>query len=160
LARLACGLAQGQVDAEFVDLLDYPMPLYNADIEAAGMPEAVTRLAERIKAADALVISTPEYNGSISSVLKTTIDWVSRVKTSPWKDKPILLLGASPGALGAVRGLWHSRQPLEVLGAFVHPEMLGVPKAHEAFDEKGQFKDAAQTERLRVLLGSFLSRLG
>ena len=145
--------------AEFIDLLDYPMPVYNQDIQDKGMPEGVDKLAEKIKDAEALVISTPEYNGSIASSFKTVIDWLSRTKLNPIAGKHILLLGASPGGLGAVRGLLHSRQPLDVLGAFVYPEMLGLPKANEAFDESGQFKDPAAHQRLSKLLEKFLQHI-
>src|SRR5262245_32316278 len=72
-------LVHGEAAAEFVDLRDYAMPLYDGDIERAGIPDSITALGTRIAEADALVIATPEYNGSISSVLKNTIDWLSRV---------------------------------------------------------------------------------
>ena len=72
----------------------------------------------------------------------------------------MLLLGASPGALGAVRGLWHTRVPLEAIGAFVYPEMFGLPRAHQAFDEAGKFADAKNRSRLEELLGSFLKFAG
>ncbi len=143
--------------AEFLDLLDYPMPVFNQDIQDKGFPEGVTRLAEKLKDAYALVVSTPEYNGSIASSFKTVIDWLSRTPQNPLVKKHILLLGASPGALGAVRGLWHSRQPLEVLGCYVYPEMSGLPRAHEAFDEKGAIKDPAVAERLAKVIHNFLN---
>lgn len=143
------------IDAEVIDLLDYPMPVFNQDIQDQQFPEPVTQLIAKIAGCRAAVISTPEYNGSISSVLKNTLDWSSRGPQNPWKDRNILLLGASPGALGAVRGLWHSRQPFEVLGAHVYPEMMGLPRAHEAFDESGSLKDKASHERLAKLLFAF-----
>lgn len=145
--------------AEYIDLLEYPMPVFNQDIQDKGMPEGVEKLAEKVAAAQALVISTPEYNGSIASSFKTVIDWLSRTKLNPIAGKHILLLGASPGALGAVRGLLHSRQPLEVIGAHVYPEMLGLPKAHEAFDENGELKDSAARERLNKIIQKFLKHV-
>lgn len=144
------------VEVRTVDLADFPMPVFNQDIQDKGFPQAVVDLAAEVKAADALVISTPEYNGSISSVLKTTIDWLSRDPLNPWPGKHVCLLGASPGALGAVRGLWHSRQPFEVLGCHVYPEMSGLPRAHEAFDAEGKLKDGTSQERLKKLLTGYV----
>ncbi|HMN69544.1 MAG TPA: NADPH-dependent FMN reductase [Bdellovibrionales bacterium] len=143
------------LEAEFLDLLDYPMPVYNQDIEAKGFPEEVTRLASKLKTFDAYVISSPENNGSIAALLKNTVDWVSRTPNNPWPGRAVLLLGASTGALGAVRGLWHSRRPFEALGCHVYPEMSGLAKAHEAFDENGKLKDPKATERLAKLVSAF-----
>jgi NAD(P)H-dependent FMN reductase len=140
---------------------DFPMPVYDGDLESSsGVPEGAQKLAEKIAAAQALVISTPEYNGSIPGAFKNAIDWVSRVKPMPWEDKHILLLGASPGALGAVRSLWHSRVPLEVAGAHVYPEVFGVPRANEAFDENDKLKDPATEERLKKLLNRYVDHFG
>lgn len=152
-------LKENGAEVELVELNDYPMPVFNQDIEDKEMPEAVLNLAQKIKSASALVISSPEYNGSISSPLKNTVDWLSRVEGKILSGKKVLLLGASPGALGATRGLWHSRRPFEVLGCFVHPEMSGLPKAHEAFDQKGDLKDKANLERLAKLIAAFLQTL-
>jgi len=144
------------VEAEVFDLNEYPMPVYDQDLEAKGFPDGVQKLAQRIQQAGALVISSPENNGSIAAMLKNTVDWTSRVPGKCWEGRHILLLGASPGALGAVRGLWHTRVPFEALGCHVFPEMSGLPKAHEAFDGEGQLKDAAAHERLTKLVTRFL----
>ena len=143
------------VETELVDLLDFPLPVFNQDIQDREFPQAATDFIEKISGADAVVISTPEYNGSISSVLKNWVDWSSRGPQNPWKGKPVFLMGASPGALGAVRGLWHSRIPLEVLGAHVYPEMSGLPRAHEAFGASGELKEKANQERLARFLTAF-----
>ena len=113
-------------------------------------------LGDLIKEADALVISSPEYNGSISSPLKNTIDWLSRLKSMPLEKKPVLLLGASPGALGAIRALGHARAPFEALGAFVYPQSFGLAKAHEAFSSEGALLLESNQERLEKLLSSFI----
>lgn len=146
-------------DAELLDLADYSMPVFNQDIQDKGFPEAVTQLGDKVKQAKALVISCPEYNGSISSPLKNTVDWLSRLPGDIFTQKKVLLIGASPGMLGANVGLWHSRRPFEKLKCFVYPEMLGLPKAHEAFDEAGNFKDKASHERLAKLMNAFLETL-
>lgn len=138
------------------DLQSLNLPVYDGDLEtASGVPQGAKALAEKILAADALVVSTPEYNGSIPGGLKNAIDWLSRLKPVALAGKPLLLLAASPGALGGVRSLWHTRVPFEVLGAHVFPEMLGLPRAHEAFDETGKLLDAKMDERLRELLARF-----
>lgn len=147
----------GPVSAELLTFNEYPMPVYDGTLEAeSGVPAPVQALAAKIRDADALILSTPEYNGSIPGPFKNAIDWVSRVKPMPWAGKHVLLLGASPGALGAVRGLWHARVPLEVCGAHVFPEMLGLPQADQAFDGNGRLKEAAMEERLSKLLQKYL----
>lgn len=148
------------VSTEVIDLLDFPLPVYNQDIQDKGFPKEAADFIQKIAEADAVVISTPEYNGSISSVLKNWIDWSSRGPTNPWKDKHVFLMGASPGALGAIRGLWHSRNPLQVLGAHVYPEMSGLPKAHEAFEISGELKEKANHERLAKFLTAFAEHAG
>lgn len=148
-------------EAEFLDLKEYPMPPYDGDIEAAsGVPDTAQALSAKIAAADAVVISTPEYNGSIPGILKNVIDWLSRIKPVALTGKHLLLLAASPGALGGVRSLWHTRQPLEALGVFVYPGMMGLPKAYEAFDAGGKLKDAKTAESLRTLLAQFCTHTG
>ena len=95
---------------ELVQFNDFPMPVYNGDIEAgSGIPEGIKKLGQKIAEAEALVLSTPEYNGEIPGPFKNAIDWVSRISPMPWPGKKLLLLGASPGALGAIRSLAHSR---------------------------------------------------
>jgi chromate reductase, NAD(P)H dehydrogenase (quinone) len=161
LAREAVRLlrAHGEAAAEFVDLRDYPMPLYDGDREREGIPDSVAALGTRIAEADALVIATPEYNGSISSVLKNTIDWLSRVKPVPLAGKHALLLAASPGGWGGIRGLWHSRVPFEALGVHVFPQMMSLPGAGSAFDEEGRLAEAS-AQQLQALLSSFTGHAG
>ncbi len=150
--------ARPGVETEFVDLQPLAIPVYDGDVEeASGVPAGVQELAKKIAASDALVVSTPEYNGSIPGVLKNVIDWLSRLKPVSVSGKPLLLLAASPGALGGIRSLWHTRQPFEVLGTHVFPEMMGVPLAHQVFDDAGALKDAKLVERLDGLLERFLA---
>lgn len=149
-------LAHGEAGAEFLDLREYPTPLYDGDIESAGIPDSVMALGTRIAEADALVVATPGYNGSISSVLKNTIDWLSRVKPAPLAGKHVLLLAASPGAWGGIRGLWHSRVPFEALGVHVFPQMMSLPGAGAAFDEESRLTEAS-AQQLQTLLRAFIS---
>ena len=155
--RLAQALGAG---GEFIDLKDYPMPVYDGDIEtASGIPAGTAALGRKILAADALVISTPEYNGSIPGVLKNVIDWLSREKTVSLTGKHLLLLAASPGRMGGVRSLWHSRQPFEVLGVHVYPGMMGLSDAYNAFDAQGRLKDAKTAEQLKQTLAQFIQHV-
>jgi len=157
-AREALRLAKELgADGEFIDLKDYPMPVYDGDIEtASGIPETVKKLGQKIIAADALIISTPEYNGSIPGIFKNVIDWLSRDKPVSLEGKHLLLLAASPGALGGVRSLWHTRQPLEVVGVHVFPGMMGLPGAYNAFDEQGRLKEERPAQQLKKLLEQYL----
>ncbi len=141
--------------AAYLDLRDYPMPVYDGDLEhAAGVPSTVMRLSGKVAEADALIIATPEYNGGISGVLKNAVDWVSRVKPVPVAGKHLLLLSASPGAWGGIRGLWHSRVPFETLGVHVFPQMMSLPAAGSAFDDAGHL-DGDRARQLRNLLDAF-----
>jgi chromate reductase, NAD(P)H dehydrogenase (quinone) len=149
--------AKGGHQVEYVDLKDYPMPPYDGDIEASsGIPESTKQLGAKIKEADAIILSTPEYNGSIPGIFKNVVDWLSRERPVSITGKQLLLLAASPGALGGTRSLWHTRQPLEMLEVFVYPSMIGLPDAYNAFDEQGRLKDAKTTQRLQKLLDKFL----
>ncbi|HXT00891.1 MAG TPA: NAD(P)H-dependent oxidoreductase [Elusimicrobiota bacterium] len=159
-AREAMRLLAGRpgVETEFVDLQPLAIPVYDGDLEeASGVPAGVKTLSDKILAADALLISTPEYNGSIPGILKNTVDWLSRLKPVSLSGKHLLMIAASPGALGGIRSLWHSRQPFEVLGTHVFPEVLALPLAHQAFDEGGKLKDPKLAERLSALLDRYVA---
>lgn len=148
------------IDAVYADLKEYPMPPYDGDMESAsGIPDTVRKLGAEIMAADALVVATPEYNGSISGVLKNAIDWLSREKPVSLSGKPLLLLAASTGALGGVRGLWHSRVPFEALGVHVYPGMMGLSNASNAFDEEGRLAEEKPAKQLQKLMGDYLAHL-
>lgn len=147
--------AKLEITPTVIDLKSLSIPVYDGDVETAGFPEGVINLGAAIKNAQAIVICSPEYNGSMSGVLKNTIDWVSRLRPIPWEGKPVLLMGASPGALGATRGLAHARAPFETLGAYLFPSSLGLPRAHEAFDPEGKLMDEKTQKRLEQLLVNF-----
>jgi len=153
--------AKGGIEVEFLDLIDYPMPPYDGDIESSsGVPENTQKLGGKIREADALVISTPEYNGGIPGTLKNIIDWLSREKTVSLAGKPLLLLAASPGALGGVRSLWHTRVPFEALGMHVFPGMMGLSGAYGAFDEQGKLREEKYIKQLQNTLDSYLGHIG
>ena len=146
--------------AEFLDLKDYPMPVYDGDIEASsGIPETTKSLSKKIAAVDGIILSTPEYNASIPGMLKNVIDWLSRDKPMTLADKHLLLLAASPGAFGGMRALWHSRQPFDQLGVHVYPGMMGLNDAYNAFGDDGKLKDAKKLAQLKALIDTFLAHI-
>jgi chromate reductase len=133
------------------------IPLYNEDQRlAAGFPPPVEALRERIRAADAVLIVTPEYNYSVPGVLKNVIDWVSRPPEQPFSGKPVALMGASPGRLGTARAQYHLRQMFVFLNAYVmnQPEIF-IADAPARFDSEGKLTD----ESTRLLLKTFLVAL-
>ncbi|MFJ3923286.1 NADPH-dependent FMN reductase [Streptomyces sp. NPDC090022] len=154
VARIVTG-AGAMVDV--ADLGEFPMPPYDGDAESEeGPPPGARALSERIEAAQALVIASPEYNASVPGVVKNAVDWVSRLRPQPFKDKQTLLVSASPSLVGGNRGLWALRIPLEHLGARVYPDMFSLAGAHHAFTEEGGLADAGLTQRLADTVDSFL----
>ena len=162
LARAAHAAATAAgVQATFIDLDDYPMPLYHGDLEAAsGMPEKALELRALFLESDGLLIASPENNNAMSSLLKNTIDWLSRdvgdgkganSGLAPWRGKAAGLLAASPGAFGGVRHLPHLRQVLAGLGVTVVGAQVAVPKAHEAFAADGSLADERVAKQVRQL---------
>lgn len=132
-------------------------PHYNHDIqEAAGFPQPVQDLAAAIRNADGLVIVSPEYNWTIPGTLKNAIDWLSRLKDQPFKDKAVALQSAATGPLGASRMQYHMRQCLAGVDALVFgkPEII-VSFAQNKFDEAGVLKDEPTREIVRLQLAAF-----
>src|SRR6516164_1449019 len=123
-----------------IDTFDItPIPLYNEDVRQQGFPPVVEDLRARIKAADGLLIVTPEYNYSIPGVLKNAIDWASRPPEQPLDGKPIGIIGASAGAMGSGRAQYHLRQCFVFLNGLVmnRPEVM-IPQAQNKFDAGGR----------------------
>ena len=142
-------------DVTLIDLADYPLPLYNGDLEARdGLPDNAQRLKALFKAHDAFLISSPEYNSSIPPLLKNTIDWVSREWQGesglvPYQNKVAAILAASPGTFGGMRMLPHLRQVLNTLGVLVLPGQFSLAGADTAFDdETGALKSPARLHAL------------
>lgn len=152
--------AKGGLETVLIDLQPLTLPVYDGDIESAGLPENVKMLGQLIDEADALLIASPEYNGSISGALKNTVDWVSRLKPMPLSGKPVLLMGTSPGGLGAVRGLLHSKSPFEKLNNYVYPDVFGIPHGDKAFTATGALEDEATRKRLAALIDKYLDFAG
>jgi NAD(P)H-dependent FMN reductase len=138
-------------------MADFDCPSYDGDVERGeGIPAGAQRLHERLVAADAFIIVSPEYNASIPGYLKNTIDWVSRVRPQPFNGRQGMLLSASPSMAGGNRGLWSLRIPLEHLGARVYPDMFSLAQAHEAFDPAGRIANPVLQERFDRTIGCFL----
>ncbi len=139
-------------EVTYIDFLDYPMPLFNQDLEKQeGLPQKVLEFKHLLREHQGFLISCPEYNGSITPLLKNAIDWASRPELneeplSCFKGKVAALLATSPGGLGGIRGLVHVRAILEGIGVIVIPEQKAIPNAYQAFDESGQLKDEKQTQ--------------
>ncbi len=131
------------------------IPLYNEDVRAHGLPVPVQQLREQIRAADALLIATPEYNYSIPGVLKNAIDWASRPPEQPFGGKPIALIGATPGGLGTSRAQYHLRQVFVYLNAHLlnQPEVF-ISAAPSKFDAQGKLTDTDTAEKLGKLLAA------
>jgi NAD(P)H-dependent FMN reductase len=135
---------------------DFDCPFYDHDIEVeAGLPVGAHRFVERLKAADALMVASPEYNASMPGAIKNLIDWVSRFRPQPFNGKQALLMSASPSMVGGNRGLWALRVPFEHLGTRVYPDMFSLAQAHQAWDGD-RLKEPAVQERLDRTLGCFL----
>jgi chromate reductase, NAD(P)H dehydrogenase (quinone) len=149
----AQALAPQGMAIEIFDLA--PIPLYNEDVKAAGFPPVVQLLRDKIKAADALLFATPEYNYSMSGVLKNAIDWASRPPDQPFSEKPVAIMGASPSALGTGRAQYHLRQSCVFLNMHLvnKPEVM-IAAAHTKFNEQGELTDETTRGFIRDLLAS------
>lgn len=167
LARVAAEcIDQTGATATLVDLRDFPLPLYDGDLEAAiGLPEQAIRLRQLVQRHDALLIASPEYNSSIPAVLKNALDWVSRPHApepgvSAYRDKVAAILSSSPGALGGLRGLVHLRQVLQNVGCLVITEQFALGNAGAAFDAAGQLSDAKQAAGVAAVVRRLLEVTG
>jgi NAD(P)H-dependent FMN reductase len=169
LVRCAAdAVAAAGAEVTVLDLRDFPMPLYDGDLEAAdGLPEHAARLKKIVAAHDGYLLACPEYNGSITPLLKNTIDWISRpapdeAPMAAFRGKTAALLSASPGGFGGMRGLVHVRAILGGIGVLVLPDQVAVPKAHEAFADDGSLRDERVAKRVASLaekLAATVSRL-
>ncbi len=141
LLRAAQELAPPGLQVELCEIGD--LPFYDGDVEAAGEPESVLSFRDAIRAADAVLIATPEYNRGTSGVLKNAIDWASRPpRRSPLDGKPVALVGASTGLGGTTNAQRQLRDALLFPGAQPLPNELLVSRAREKFDEHGDLVDA------------------
>lgn len=156
ILRAALELAPENAKLEIFDLEG--IPPFNQDLEGR-LPEKVKSFKAKIRAADAILISTPEYNYSIPGVLKNAIDWASRpYGDNSFEGKPVAIMGASPGMTGTARSQYHLRQTFVFLDMHPvnRPEVI-VPFANEKIDEQGRVTDAKTREKIRELLESLIA---
>lgn len=153
----ANGARAAGADVTYLDFRDLPLPLYDQDLEAEqGIPENAMKLKELMKSHQGFLIASPEYNSSVTPLLKNAIDWASR----PAGDEPMLaaftdkvagIMSASLGGLGGMRGLVHLRSMLGNIQVLVLPDQYAVMRAHEAFNPDGTLKDSQQQEAIEKI---------
>jgi chromate reductase, NAD(P)H dehydrogenase (quinone) len=166
LANVAAKLArEAGAEVTHLELADFDIPLYNADLEAEGTPPDVIRLKEIMDAHPAWIIVSPEYNGSYTGLMKNTLDWASSpVKGHPvWADgerpfagKVVGLLSASPGALGGLRSLSHLQPLLLALHCWLAPKQFALSSAGKAFDDQGQLTEERQRRGVQAVVDQVL----
>lgn len=161
---LAEGARAAGAEVTLIELRDYPLPVYDGDIEAAGMPPSMRQLQQLVREHDGVLISTPEDNGSMPALVKNTLDWISRpmedgrMGTALFQDKVAGIVSASPGALGGLRSLLALRDALAKLGLVVVPQQVAVGQAADKLVDYGRLKDEKQ--RAAVLgVGAAVARL-
>lgn len=169
LVRIAAeGAKAAGAEVTYVDLRDLPMPIYDEDLEAKeGLPENARKFKALLKEHQGLLIASPEYNSSITAVLKNAIDWASRPEPGEpmlacFTGKVAAIMSASPGGLGGLRGLIHVRSILSSINVLVLPDQKAISSAFQAFDEEGKLKDAKQQESVEQLgnkLATILAKL-
>jgi chromate reductase len=155
LLAAAIEAAPPSLELSIFDLRE--IPLYDGDVEAKGDPDGVARFKAAIRAADGVLIATPEYNHGVPGVTKNAIDWASRPpRQAPLDGKPVAIMGASPGITGTARGQSQLRQAFEFTNSFCmpQPELL-VFRAHEKFDAAGKLTDEATRTHLAGFLTAF-----
>ncbi|MEH1939548.1 MAG: NAD(P)H-dependent oxidoreductase [Nostoc sp.] len=158
LVKIAAAGAQAAgAEVTYIDLRDLPLPLYDEDLEAQeGLPANARTFKDLLISHQGLLIASPEYNSSLTAVLKNAIDWASRpapneAPLAAFAGKVAAIMSASPGALGGLRGLVHLRSILGNIKVLVLPDQIAVAKAYEAFNPDGTLVDPKQQESIEKL---------
>jgi chromate reductase len=168
LAGIAARLATDAGAAvDLVDPADFRLPLYDAELEESeGLPANAKALKAKFLAADAILFVSPEYNSSITPLMKNVLDWVSRPETedepnlAAYRGKVAGLLSVSPGKLGGLRGLVHLRSILGNIGVLVVPKQFSLVAAYDKFDEDGALKNEKDVESVRGVVAELLKVAG
>lgn len=151
------GAEEAGAEVTVIDLRDCPMPIYDGDVEASdGVPASVIALRELMFAHQGLLVASPEYNGLPAPLLKNAVDWTTRPASgkdglAPYRNKLVVLMSASPGTYGGLRGLTHVRTLFSNIGAIVLPDQLALSKAHEVFATDGSIADRKQRDAVMAL---------
>ncbi|MEQ9355339.1 NADPH-dependent FMN reductase [Coleofasciculus chthonoplastes] len=164
------GAKEADAEVTYIDFRDLPMPLYDQDLEEnTGIPETVRKFKQLMKTHQGLLIASPEYNSSISPLLKNAIDWASRpepgeppLSLTCFRDKVAVLMSTSPGGMGGLRGLIHVRAILGTIGVLVLPDQKAISNAYQAFDQNGNLIDETQQASVKQLgskLATVLAKL-
>lgn len=164
LAKLAAEIAQDAgAQVTYIDLKDFEMPLYDGDFEQDnGIPDNAKKLKQLFAQHDGFFIASPEYNGSMSALLKNSLDWISRPHEEneapliAFRGKVAALGAVSPGGLGGLRGLVPLRMMLGNIGVTVVPSQVAVSSGFQAFDEDGQLSDDNQARMLKATVDEFV----
>lgn len=165
LLRAAVEAAEASgLGVDHVELSDYPIPIFNQDLEAEhGQDPHATRLRRKLQACDGLLLASPEYNGSVTPLMKNVIDWLSRSEeggagVEVYDGKKALLIGASPGRSGARSSIDHLRAVLERIGVEVMDSGFSLPRAGDAFDDSGNLRNDEQRRELAARVREFADR--
>ena len=158
-------LVQQECEVTRISLADYPLPVYDGDLESQeGIPDNARKLARLFHEHEGLFIAGPEYNGSLSPLLKNTIDWISRVSSddkgelAPYRGKIGALAAASPGAMGGISMLYHLREILTRLGVLLVAEQVAVGNGFSAFDEMDKLTDERAAQFLEATCKSLAQK--
>ncbi|HVW91740.1 MAG TPA: NADPH-dependent FMN reductase [Devosia sp.] len=135
-----------------LSLADFPMPIFNEDLEPANVPEAAPRLAQLFAAADIVFIASPENNSGTTALMKNTVDWLSRQRYGQWRHAVFGIGAVSSGKYGGVVGIQHLRDSLSKLGALLAPTLLGIGPAEGAFDENGDPTEPAIQRKVEQMV--------
>jgi chromate reductase len=148
-------------EVDLAEFAEFHTPIFDGDLQAAGgFPSGAEELARRVRAADGMLIASPEYNYSLPGTLKNAIDWVSRMRPVVFRGKTTFLMAASGSTVGGIRGLWQLRIPLEGCGVVVYPDMFSLANATSAFDADGGLQDPQLTSRLEKMIRGYLEMAG
>lgn len=151
-AHITRQLTAAGVEVNALSLADFPMPIFNEDLEPDHIPGAAGRLAELWRQADIIFIASPEYNGGIPPLLVNTIAWLSRQRPSPFRHAVFGIGGVSSGKYGTIFAQSHLRDSLSKIGALVVPTLLGIGPADDALDAEGNPTEPAIIRKVEAIV--------